>query len=68
MHELAFQVINGWVSRQYGRKVPSKILHVSSKFRAEGRLTISIHAIADTASAQLPISEAARSGNANQVT
>jgi hypothetical protein len=39
---LVFSIVDGWVSRRYGHKLPAKILHISGTFNAACRLVLII--------------------------
>jgi hypothetical protein len=43
------QIVDGWVSRKYGHKLPAKILHLSGLFNSTCCLVLTIHTIAKMA-------------------
>jgi Heparinase II/III-like protein/Heparinase II/III N-terminus len=42
---LVFQIENGWVSRRYGHKLPSKVFHITASFNAACRIVITIQTV-----------------------
>jgi hypothetical protein len=42
---LEFNIVDGWVSRQYGSKLPAKILHLSGTFNGACRTDITMRAV-----------------------
>jgi hypothetical protein len=39
---VSFKIEHGWVSHQYGRKLPAQILHMSGKFNSACRTSLTI--------------------------
>jgi hypothetical protein len=40
---LTFSVVDGWVSRRYGHKLPAKILHMQGTFNSTCRVVLRLH-------------------------
>jgi len=42
---ILFTILDGWVSRRYGHKLPAKVLHISGRFNSACRLLFTIHTV-----------------------
>jgi hypothetical protein len=40
---LTFRIMDGWVSRRYGHKLPAKILHMQGTFNSTCRVVLTLH-------------------------